>query len=94
MLTAQALNSPGADKIEKFGSTFAPKDKVMQIRSDCDKEVYNGDIGFVTRIDAEEGQVFVTFDGPRLPMTAANLIAWCWRTRRQFTRRKAQNIRL
>src|SRR5436189_3799728 len=54
----QALNPPGADKIEKFGSAFAPKDKVMQIENDYDKEVYNGDMGFVTRIDAEEGQVF------------------------------------
>ena len=59
----KALNPPGADKIEKFGSTFAPKDKVMQIENDYDKEVYNGDTGFVTRIDAEEGQVFVNFDG-------------------------------
>ncbi|MGO9546469.1 MAG: ATP-dependent RecD-like DNA helicase [Rhodomicrobium sp.] len=59
----QALNPPGADKIEKFGSAFAPKDKVMQIENDYDKEVYNGDTGFVTKIDAEEGQVFVSFDG-------------------------------
>ena len=42
----KALNPPGVDKIEKFGSTFAPKDKVMQIENDYDKEVYNGDIGF------------------------------------------------
>jgi exodeoxyribonuclease V alpha subunit len=59
----KALNPPGADKIEKFGSTFAPKDKVMQIENDYDKEVYNGDTGFVTKIDADEGQVFVSFDG-------------------------------
>ena len=59
----KALNPPGVDKIEKFGSTFAPKDKVMQIENDYDKEVYNGDTGFITKIDAEEGQVFVSFDG-------------------------------
>ncbi len=59
----QALNPPGADKIEKFGSAFAPKDKVMQIENDYDKEVYNGDTVFVTKIDAKEGQVFVSFDG-------------------------------
>ncbi len=59
----KALNPPGVDKIEKFGSTFAPKDKVMQIENDYDKEVYNGDTGFITKIDTEEGQVFVSFDG-------------------------------
>jgi exodeoxyribonuclease V alpha subunit len=34
----------------------------MQIENDYDKEVYNGDLGFVIRIDAQEGQVFVSFD--------------------------------
>jgi exodeoxyribonuclease V alpha subunit len=69
----QALNPPGPDKIEKFGSTFAPKDKVMQIENDYDKEVYNGDTGFVTRIDAEEGQVFVDFDGREVVYEAGEL---------------------
>ena len=69
----KALNPPGADKIEKFGSTFAPKDKVMQIENDYDKEVYNGDIGFVTRIDAEEGQVFVSFDGREVAYDSGEL---------------------
>jgi exodeoxyribonuclease V alpha subunit len=69
----KALNPPGADKIEKFGSTFAPKDKVMQIENDYDKEVYNGDTGFVTRIDAEEGQVFVSFDGREIAYDSGEL---------------------
>ena len=69
----KALNPPGADKIEKFGSTFAPKDKVMQIENDYDKEVYNGDTGFITRIDAEEGQVFVNFDGREVAYESGEL---------------------
>ena len=69
----KALNPPGADKIEKFGSTFAPKDKVMQIENDYDKEVYNGDTGFVTKIDAEEGQVFVNFDGREIAYDSGEL---------------------
>ncbi|CUH38729.1 helicase, RecD/TraA family [Jannaschia seosinensis] len=40
-----ALNPVGENKVERFGSTFAPGDKVMQIENDYDKEVYNGDIG-------------------------------------------------
>jgi hypothetical protein len=43
-----ALNPPGAERLDKFGWTFCPKDKVMQIENDYEKEVYNGDIGFVT----------------------------------------------
>ena len=40
-----ALNPAGDIKVERFGWTFAPGDKVMQIENDYDKEVYNGDIG-------------------------------------------------
>ena len=38
-----ALNPAGERKVERFGWTFAPGDKVMQIENDYDKEVYNGD---------------------------------------------------
>lgn len=58
-----ALNPPGENKIEKFGWTFCPNDKVMQIENDYEKEVYNGDIGFVTKADAEAGEVCVSFEG-------------------------------
>ena len=58
-----ALNPPGTERLEKFGWTFCPKDKVMQIENDYEKEVYNGDIGFVTRIDAEAQEVWVNFEG-------------------------------
>jgi exodeoxyribonuclease V alpha subunit len=40
-----ALNPSGEPKVERFGWTFAPGDKVMQIENDYDKEVHNGDIG-------------------------------------------------
>ena len=42
-----ALNPAGERKVERFGWTFAPGDKVMQIENDYDREVYNGDIGAV-----------------------------------------------
>ena len=38
-------------------------DKVMQIENDYDKEVYNGDIGTIHRVDLEVGEIAVTFDG-------------------------------
>ena len=58
-----ALNAVGENKVERFGSTFAPGDKVMQIENDYDKEVYNGDIGYVEGVDLTEGELTASFDG-------------------------------
>lgn len=58
-----ALNPAGEKKVERFGWTFAPGDKVMQIENDYDKDVYNGDIGMVEDVDLDEGEVAVSFDG-------------------------------
>jgi exodeoxyribonuclease V alpha subunit len=58
-----ALNPSGDNKVERFGSTFAPGDKVMQIENDYDKEVYNGDIGYVEGVDLNEGELTASFDG-------------------------------
>jgi exodeoxyribonuclease V alpha subunit len=60
----QAALNPASDrKVERFGWTFAPGDKVMQIENDYDKEVYNGDIGFIDDVDPELGELTVSFDG-------------------------------
>ena len=58
-----ALNPAGERKVERFGWTFAPGDKVMQIENDYDKEVYNGDIGQVADVDPEAGELTARFDG-------------------------------
>ena len=58
-----ALNPEGEPKITKFGWTFAPGDKVMQIENDYEREVYNGDIGFIAGVDPETGEMTVHFDG-------------------------------
>jgi exodeoxyribonuclease V alpha subunit len=58
-----ALNPSPTTKIEKFGWTFALGDKVMQIENDYDKEVYNGDVGYVIGIDPEESTLTVDVDG-------------------------------
>jgi exodeoxyribonuclease V alpha subunit len=59
----RTLNPRGEPKVEKFGTTFAIGDKVMQIENDYDKEVYNGDIGYVEAIDLELGEMTIAFDG-------------------------------
>ena len=58
-----ALNPAGERKVERFGWTFAPGDKVMQIENDYDKEVYNGDIGTIDDVDPDAGEIAVSFDG-------------------------------
>ena len=58
-----ALNPAGEKKVERFGWTFAPGDKVMQIENDYDKDVYNGDIGLVEDVDLDDGEGAVNFDG-------------------------------
>ena len=57
-----ALNPASKRKVERFGWTFASGDKVMQIENDYDKEVYNGDIGYIDDVDPDEGEITATFD--------------------------------
>jgi len=58
-----ALNPPDESRIERFGWTFGPGDKVMQVENNYDKEVYNGDLGIVSRIDTDASELSVDFDG-------------------------------
>jgi exodeoxyribonuclease V alpha subunit len=58
-----ALNPAGDQKVERFGWTFSPGDKVMQIENDYDKEVYNGEIGHIDSVDPNAGEIVVGFDG-------------------------------
>jgi exodeoxyribonuclease V alpha subunit len=58
-----ALNPSGECKVERFGWTFAPGDKVMQIENDYDKEVYNGDIGYIDDVDNDTGELTIRFEG-------------------------------
>ncbi|KXV49872.1 MULTISPECIES: SF1B family DNA helicase RecD2 [Acetobacteraceae] len=59
----KALNPPGDVKVERFGWTYGPGDKVMQIANDYDRDVFNGDLGVVVKIDHDESELTVSFDG-------------------------------
>jgi exodeoxyribonuclease V alpha subunit len=52
-----------ADELVRGGRTMKTGDKVMQIRNNYDKDVYNGDIGRIVSIDREEQELSVDFDG-------------------------------
>lgn len=58
-----ALNPPGENQVARFGSTFCPGDKVMQVVNDYDRDVFNGDLGVISRVDLEEAELSVSFDG-------------------------------
>ena len=53
----------GELRVERFGWTFTAGDKVMQAENDYDEDVYHGDLGFIARIDPEQGDVAVDFEG-------------------------------
>lgn len=56
-----ALN-PSGPSLSRGGYTFRQGDKVMQIRNNYDKSVFNGDIGYITAVDTNERTLTVTFD--------------------------------
>jgi exodeoxyribonuclease V alpha subunit len=66
MKLQDALN-PSKVQIVKGERVFRLNDKVMQIRNNYEKEVFNGDIGRITSMDQESQQVTITFDGIPVP---------------------------
>ena len=58
----EALN-PASTEVIRGGRKFRIGDKVMQIRNNYDKNVYNGDIGYITEINTEEQNISVEIDG-------------------------------
>jgi len=62
----RTLNGRAEPRVERFGWTFAPGDKVMQIENDYDKDVYNGDIGRVATVDLDAREMAVDFEGRRV----------------------------
>lgn len=56
------LNPKKTPCVERFGRIYAVGDKVLQIVNNYGKEVFNGDIGTISRVDTEEGLLFVDFE--------------------------------
>ncbi len=61
-LLQNAMNPAGC-ALTHGGTQFRVRDKVMQIRNNYEKEVFNGDIGVIVRVDSEERTLTVNFDG-------------------------------
>lgn len=62
----EALN-PQQQYVQRGERRFALHDKVMQIRNNYDKDVFNGDIGRIVLLDTKERTLTVCFDGRNVP---------------------------
>jgi exodeoxyribonuclease V alpha subunit len=59
----QKLLNPTGKALERGHTIFRVGDRVMQLRNNYDKGVFNGDLGRIVRMDDEEGELAVDFDG-------------------------------
>jgi exodeoxyribonuclease V alpha subunit len=69
MLLQQRLNPRRDDEptVERFGWQFRLRDKVIQTENDYDKEVFNGDVGQIVKIQPEERELTIRFDDRDVP---------------------------
>ena len=72
MVLQEAIN-PTGDCLSRSGYTYREGDKVMQIRNNYDKDVFNGDIGFVCSMDIEDRELTVDFDGHQVTYEQSEL---------------------
>ena len=68
----KALN-PVGDAVKRGGTVFRVGDRVMQLRNNYDKDVYNGDVGFVKSVNADARSIVVLFDGRPVVYDAGDL---------------------
>ncbi|HEY6078304.1 MAG TPA: ATP-dependent RecD-like DNA helicase [Polyangiaceae bacterium] len=59
----QATLNPQGPSIEHHGQIFREGDKVLQLKNDYEREVFNGDVGFIERVSLEQRRLSVRFDG-------------------------------
>ena len=69
----QSALNPSGPNIQRFGRTYRVGDRVMQVRNNYDKDVFNGDLGRVQHIDLMEQQVIVEVDERKIPYEFADM---------------------
>ncbi len=72
LLLQQALN-PSGPSLARGGYTYRQGDRVMQLRNNYDKDVYNGDLGFITAVDEVERTLTADFDGKTVEYETSEL---------------------
>jgi len=68
----QALN-PSGPSLGRGGYTYRQGDRVMQQRNNYDKDVFNGDLGYIREVDTEERTLKVDFDGKKVEYDVTEL---------------------
>jgi exodeoxyribonuclease V alpha subunit len=69
----KVLNPPKGRSVERYGWTYAAGDRVMQTANDYDRDVFNGDLGSVLRVDPEENELVALFDGRQVVYSFTDL---------------------
>jgi exodeoxyribonuclease V alpha subunit len=69
----ERLNPGGGEELTRGDRAFRRGDKVMQLKNDYDRSVFNGDIGVVSRLDRDDGKLFVEFDGKHVAYERSEL---------------------
>jgi exodeoxyribonuclease V alpha subunit len=69
----QALLNPYGKHIAKGARRFRVNDRVMQVKNNYEKEVYNGDVGRIVGVDEEEGIITVRYEGRLVNYTYSEL---------------------
>ncbi len=72
-LALQSVLNPKQEGVFRSGYRFCRGDKIMQVRNNYDLGVFNGDIGIITAIETETGEIEADFDGRIVPLMTADL---------------------
>lgn len=64
---------PGLAQYQAGSRLYRVGDKVLQLRNNYDKDVFNGDVGFIEAIDPEMGEAVIRFDGRPVPYEFSDL---------------------
>ena len=69
----QAALNPTGPALQRYGRTYRVGDRVMQIRNNYDKDVFNGDLGHIKHLDLVEQEFVVEMDGHDVPYDFTDL---------------------
>ena len=72
-LALQEAINPHGEGLRRSGFVFRIGDKVMQLKNNYDKEVFNGDIGRIVQVDLTERTLIVSFDDRQVEYDASEL---------------------
>jgi exodeoxyribonuclease V alpha subunit len=64
---------PGVRELKRKFATFREGDRVIQLKNNYDKEVFNGDLGWIVEVDTDSHELMVEFDGNHVHFESSDL---------------------